>query len=76
MQVIEAKSKFTRKKMENTFKLQNLKENSMKGMQPGGLASFRNSGFSTSKYPHNISLSSSTERIIPLNSFVSRRVEP
>lgn len=75
-QVIEAKGKFTRKKVENNFKLQNLKENTMKGIQPGGLASFRNSAFSNSKYPHNISLSSSTERIIPLNSFISRRAEP
>lgn len=72
-QLMDAKGKFYRKKMENTLKLQSVKENTMKGIQAGGLNSFRNSTFSSSKYPHNISLSSSTDRIIPLNSFLNRR---
>lgn len=69
----EPKSRLCRKRMENTMKFQSIKENSMKVVHQTGLNSFRKPAFSSNKYPHNMSVSNSTERIVPLSSFVSRR---
>lgn len=61
-----------RKKLENTLKFNNVKENASKFTADVPLATLRNQVVSASKYGHNFTLNSS-ERLIPLNSFVTRR---
>ena len=65
--------KFSRKRLENTMKMQSIKENSMKLFQPSSNIG-RNQTFSSVKYCNSFSSSQSTERITPIQSFISRRV--
>lgn len=60
-----------RKRIQNPMKMKNIKENTMKLLQP---VMNRNQTFSTNKYSQSFSVSRSTERIMPLQSFISRRV--